>query len=359
MRGVDIGDLLGWRKPIERALESHFRALARSARAEHPDLLPFVEAVSEFTLRGGKRFRACLLLAGYHLAGGRDPRTVLPAAAALETFQSWMLVHDDIMDHGETRRGGPTMHVALARLHGRRKLAGSDADFGEAMAITLGDLLEPSTVRLLLSCRAPDHRIRSLLGEYQAMTERTAYGQVLDVLNGVRSVGDVREKDVLTVHRLKSAVYTVSCPMRMGAILAGGSPSTLALLQQVGDDLGTAFQLRDDVLGAREVPGARSEKSANDLYEGKRTLLVVHAYARAGRDGRRALEKVLGNPLATPEEFEDAITVLEETGSFAYSEARIRQLVARAYRSVERSKLSADRKALLRAIGEMLTQRTK
>lgn len=356
---MDVAELLGWRKPIEQALEAHFHHLKRTARKEHPDLVPFVEAVSEFTLRGGKRFRACLLLAGHHLAGGVDPRSVLPAAAALETFQSWMLVHDDIMDHGETRRGGPTMHVAMAKLHGRRKLSGGDADFGQAMAITLGDLLEPSTVRLFLSCRAPDARIRSLMEEYRSMTERTAYGQVLDVLNGVRPVASVHEKDVLTVHRLKSAVYTVSSPLRMGAILAGAPRATLDMLQQVGDDLGIAFQLRDDMLGAREIPGEEGEKSANDLYEGKRTLLVVHAYAHAGRDGRRALEKVLGNPLATPEQFEDAITVLEETGSFEYSERRIQQLVRRANARIERSNLGPGRKALLRSIGDLLTNRTK
>ncbi|MDE1820371.1 MAG: polyprenyl synthetase family protein [Euryarchaeota archaeon] len=356
---MDVGQLLAMRKPVEGLLRQHFRALRKEARRLHPDLPLFVDAVEEFTLRGGKRFRACLLLAGYHLAGGRELRKALPAAAALEAFQSWMLIHDDIMDHGETRRGGPTLHVSLAKLHGSRRLSGSDADFGEAMAITLGDLLEPSTMDLFLSCRCPDGRVRSLLEEYRKMTRATAFGQVLDVLNGVRPVQKVREQDVLTVHRLKSAVYTVSSPLRMGAILGGASTSTLRMLQVVGDDLGVAFQLRDDILGAREVPGEEAEKSANDLYEGKRTLLVVHGWAHAGRDGREALSKVLGNALASPESFDEALTVLEEAGSFDYSEKRIRELVAKAERGIASSSLSTEGKDLLRGIGTVLTERKK
>ncbi len=356
---MDIDELMGWKRPIELTLDQHFRGLAKEARSVDRALVPFVESLREFTLRGGKRFRACLLVAGYHLAGGRDPKSVLPAAAALETFQSWMLVHDDIMDHGETRRGGPTMHVGMAKLHVTRRLLGSDAEFGEAMAITLGDLLEPSTMRLFLSCRARDDRIRAVLGEYREMTEATAYGQTLDLLNAVRPVEEIREQDVLTVHRLKSAIYTVSSPLRMGAILAGAPARRLEELREIGNALGIAFQLRDDVLGTREVPGEDREKSANDLFEGKRTLLVVRAWAKAGRDGRAALAKVLGNPLATPEQFDRAISVLEETGAFDYSEKRIADLVAQSNRRIARSDLSADRRALLSSIGEVLTQRTK
>jgi geranylgeranyl diphosphate synthase, type I len=354
---MHLRELLRYRAPIETLLARHFASAKREARAIHPDLVPFVDSVREFTLRGGKRFRACLLLAGYDLAGGKQARSVLPAAAALEAFQSWMLIHDDIMDHGETRRGGPTLHVELARWHDRRGLEGSDAEFGEGMAITLGDWLEPSTLQLFLSCKVPPARREALLQEYRSMTESTAYGQVLDVLNGVRPVGEVRERDVLTVHRLKSAIYTVSSPLRMGAILAGGSSGLTRTLGAIGDDLGIAFQLRDDVLGARELPGAKAEKSANDLFEGKRTLLVVRAWAKAGRDGRAALAKVLGNPLATPEEFDDAISVLEGTGSFDYSEKRIRELVASAEARIARAPLRARGKDLLREIAVLLTER--
>lgn len=354
---MELAELLEWRKPVEDLLRRHFSEVEREARSRHRDLLPFVHEVREFTLRGGKRFRACLLLAGYHLGGGRDLRAALPAAAALETFQSWMLVHDDVMDHGEVRRGGPTMHVALAQLHAKRGLSGSDADFGEGMAITLGDLLEPYTLRLFLSLKAPAERQLALLQEYRAMSEATASGQVLDVLNGVRPVEEVSERDVLTVHRLKSAVYTVSAPLRMGATLAGAPPRVVDRLEAIGTEQGIAFQLRDDILGAREVPGADIGKSANDLFEGKRTLLVVRAWQRAGRDGRAALAKVLGNPLATPAEFEDALNVLEETGSFAYSERRISELVAGAERKIRASGLKPAQQTLLRQLGQMLTAR--
>lgn len=354
---MDLRELMGWRPKIETVLDRQLKSALVRSRRESPLLVPYLEAVREFNMRGGKRFRALLLLAGYHLAGGRDLRVPLPAAAALETFQGWMLAHDDVIDHGETRRGGPTLHVAMAARHDKLGWAGADADFGAGIAITLGDLLEPLTVEGLLACRVPPARTLAVLDEYRRMTEMTAYGQLLDITNGVRPVAQVTAKDVLTVHRLKSAVYTVTAPLRMGAILGGASPGLLKTLAAVGDPFGIAFQLRDDILGVGTSAVDEVGKSTNDLFEGKRTLLVVHAWKAGGRDARSALGRVLGNPLASPEQFEAALDTLEETGSFERSEAEIARLREGAFKVLDRAALSSDRRALLREIGTMLTER--
>ncbi len=355
---MDLTELIRWRPRVEKALDARLAMAVREARGLNPLLAPSLSGVRDFNLRGGKRFRALLLLAGYHLARGRDPAKVLSAAAALETFQGWMLAHDDVIDHGETRRGGPSLHVAMAGLHSGRGWLGSSAEFGEAAAITLGDLLEPLTVEGFLEVPVSPSRVTAALGEYHRMARMTALGELLDVILSVQPVARVSPKDVLTVHRLKSAIYTVSAPLRMGAILAGGRPALLELLSSVGDDLGVAFQLRDDVLGL----GISSEhvvgKSTNDLMEGKRTLLVVDAWREGGRDQRMALEAVLGNPLASPEQFDQAITVLQETGSLDRSEEMIGWLKRRAYRKLDASTaLDASRRQLLHEIGEMLTDR--
>jgi geranylgeranyl diphosphate synthase type I len=355
---MDLKELLAERKRVEAYLASALRKLGKEAALETRLLTPFLRSAEEFTLRGGKRFRACMLLAGYTLAGGRPLQNALPAAAALETFQSWMLIHDDVIDHGETRRNGPTLHLALARYHTEKNLAGSDADFGQGMAITLGDLYEPFTVGLLLEAKSSPPRKLAALGEYSRMAQATALGQVLDVLNTVRPVSEVSEADVLRVHRLKSAIYTVASPLRMGALLAGARPELVRALGEIGVAYGTAFQLRDDVLGvgahAQEVVG----KSTNDLLEGKRTLLVVYAHQKAGRDEREALERVLGNPLATPEQFEAALSVLEDTGSFEHSERAIAQWVARGDKLAGSARgLKPEGRALLREIGQALSRR--
>ncbi len=351
---MNFAQLSAYLRPLESELRSSFR---RERSRALPTLRPYLDVNEEFTLRGGKRFRAILVLAGYHIATGRAPRPVLPAAAALEHFQSWMLIHDDIIDHSEERRGGPTVHRALRATHERERRQGSSDDYGTGIAITLGDLEEPFTVAGLLAVRVGPAARLGALAEYVRMTRLTAYGQLLDIRNGTLDPGGVTEDDVLAVHRLKSAMYTVACPLRIGATLGGLSRAGLDDLDSIGTDLGIAFQLRDDVLGAGFDSGA-SGKSPNDLPEGKRTLLVIRAWADAGETDRTRLARVLGNAQATPEDVERAREVIRSTGSLAYSERRIEELASRALRRLDRSRsLRRSAKPLLREIAERLVRR--
>jgi geranylgeranyl diphosphate synthase type I len=352
---MEFAALARWVPRIERALRTEY---ARDRRSS-PAFAEWTGTLEEFTLRGGKRFRALLVLAGYHLATHRDPLPALPAAAALEHFQSWMLVHDDIIDHAETRRGGPTVHRSLEAVHRARHLLGAAEPYGTGMGITLGDLEEPSTVRGLLSVLVPAERRLRALAEYVRMTRDTAFGQLLDIHSAARPVGEVRESDVLTVHRLKTSVYTVAAPLRIGAILGGGSSALLGDLEAIGVDLGIAFQLRDDVLGAGFDSGALG-KSANDLVEGKRTLLVVRAYATTDGAGRAALDAVLGKAGASVEQVARALEVIRSSGSLAHSEAEIARLAGRAERRMARSKaLRAGDRALLGEIEDRLIHRSQ
>jgi geranylgeranyl diphosphate synthase type I len=352
---MDLDDLLAWKPAIDKSLANVLSMEVQSVKKESPRLAPFLEAVQEFALRGGKRFRALLILAGYHVAGGKDLNVPLPAAVALETFQGWMLIHDDIIDHGETRRGGPTMHVSMAKFHSENDLAGIDTDFGEAIAITLGDLMESLTTRCFLTPEVPPERKLAVLSEYGRMTRLTALGQLLDIYLNASPIEKVREEDVLTVHRLKSAVYTVSSPLRMGAILAGASPRLLDTLGKVGDLLGVAFQLRDDILGLGVTTEEEVGKSTNDLFEGKRTLLLIEAWRRATPSGREAIEKVLGNPLASPRKLDAAIEVIKGTGSIEYSESKIAELRDEGFKLMKG--IPTGQAELLRKIGHMLTER--
>jgi geranylgeranyl diphosphate synthase, type I len=351
---MEFAELSRWVPRIERYLRDEYA----SDRRDRPAFTKWTGALEEFTLRGGKRFRALLVLAGYHIATHRDPAPALPAAAALEHFQSWMLIHDDIIDHAETRRGGPTIHRRLTgEVPGASGSSGAES-YGLGMGITLGDLEEPSTVRALLAVRVPAERRLRAIAEYARMTRDTAYGQLLDIHSGARPVSDVAEEDVLTVHRLKTSVYTVASPLRIGAILGGGGPALLKDLETIGVDLGIAFQLRDDVLGAGFDEG-QSGKSANDLVEGKRTLLVVRAWSTSDATARAVLFSVLGNAAATPEAVERARTVIRSSGSLEHSETEIERLAKRAEARIGRSRaLRTSDRALLREIEDRLVHRS-
>jgi geranylgeranyl diphosphate synthase type I len=269
-----------------------------------------------------------------------------------------MLIHDDIIDHSEERRGGPTLHRALAARHRDRSGLGDADAYGEGLGITLGDLEEPFTVACLLNTKVQGARRLAAVAEYVEMTRLTAYGQVLDIRNGSVPVEQVSEQDVLTVHRLKSAVYTVASPLKLGALLAGASAGLVGDLERFGLDAGTAFQLRDDVLGSGLSPGAIG-KSANDLVEGKRTLLVVRAWAQGSSADRATLSKVLGNARATIADVQAAQQTIRSTGALAYSEQLIQSLTKRALGRVRRSShLKSGARALLIEIADRLVRRS-
>jgi geranylgeranyl diphosphate synthase type I len=351
---VNLADLYRYIPRLETELRASY---ARERKSAPATVRPYLDVNQEFTLRGGKRFRAILLLAGYHLATNRAPLPALRAAAALEHFQSWMLIHDDIIDHSEERRGGPTVHRSMATAHRRDRREGPSEEYGTGIGITLGDLEEPFTVEAILSTPVPPAGRLAALAEYVRMTRLTAYGQLLDIRNGTLDPGSVTEEDVLTVHRLKSAVYTVASPLKIGALLGGMPASRLGDIDAIGTDLGIAFQLRDDVLGAG-FDAEESGKSSNDLTEGKRTLLVVQAWKEASEADRTRVTRVLGNANATPEDVERAREVIRSTGSLEYSERRIEELTARAFARLDRTRsVRPTAKPLIREVADRLVRR--
>lgn len=351
---MDLAALSRFLPSLEKELSSSY---ARAVRECPPLVRPYLEVNREFTLRGGKRFRAILVLAGFYEATGRTPRPALSAAAALEHFQSWMLIHDDIIDHAEERRGGPTVHRAAAQAHRRERREGSSEDYGVGIAITLGDSEEPFTIEAILATRATPAARLAALAEYVRMTRLTAYGQLLDIRNGVLDPASVTEEDVLSVHRFKSAIYTVVSPLKIGALLGASPPARLKDIETFGTNIGVAFQLRDDVLGAG-FDADESGKSSNDLVEGKRTLLVVKAWEKGSEADRSRLARVLGNAQATPEDVERARSVIRDTGSLEYSEKRIAALTQAALKCVDRSRTIPSRgKPLLREVADRLVRR--
>jgi geranylgeranyl diphosphate synthase, type I len=352
---VDFAGLAEYLPQVERRLARSYDRLRPSTPAV---VRPYLALNREFSLRGGKRFRALLVLAGYHITTGRPPTPVVSAAAALEHFQSWMLVHDDIIDHAELRRGGPTLHREVARLHREADGIGPSEEYGVGVGITLGDLEEPLTLAAFLEARATDRARLAALEEVVRMTRLTAFGQLLDLRNGSVDPGRVTENEVLTVHRLKSAVYTVASPLRIGALLAGARPERLRDLEAVALDLGIAFQLRDDVLGAGFGASAIG-KSANDLAEGKRTLLVVRAWRRGTASERRAIARVLGDRHAGAAAVARAREAIRSSGSLEYSERRIAALTRRGIARLTRSRqIPPAGKPLLREVADRLTRRS-
>lgn len=299
-------------------------------RHENPQLDAFYALVREYPARGGKRLRGELVLLSTAAHGG-DWQQALPVAAALELFQNWVLIHDDIEDDSEERRGLPALHRQV----------------GMPVALNVGDALHVYMWQLLhrLEGFSQDTKA-SLLGEFEWIIQRTAEGQHLDLSWVAEQRFDVSADEYLAMVTLKTAYYTVVGPLRLGAICAGREPD--ARLSRAGCDLGVAFQIRDDVLNLLPSEGAAGavrygKEFAGDLYEAKRTLILAHFFAHAGAEARAEVEASLAKARAekTAEDISRVLVQLEQSGSLQYAQ---RQAEARAVTGL--TKLRAALEAL-------------
>jgi geranylgeranyl diphosphate synthase type I len=223
---------------------------------------------------------------------------VLAAAASLELLHASALVHDDVMDDSDTRRGDPSAHRQFESLHLADERLGDHETFGRAGAILLGDLLVMWSVEMLDRAGLPSGRLPAALAVAQAMRTEVTCGQYLDVVAQSRPLGADLDQALAAANRVveyKSARYTVYRPAQLGAVIGGGSPEVVDALAAYGSPLGRAFQFRDDLLGVFGDPELTGKPVGDDLREGKRTVLIASTMARTDDAGRRLLTELLGD----------------------------------------------------------------
>ena len=245
------------------------------ARLDHPDPL-YRDLLQDYPRRGGKMLRG-LLTVYSALAHGAPLEAGLEAATALELFQNWVLIHDDIEDGSEERRGRPALH----RLHPM------------PLALNAGDALHAEMWGLLAEGLARGLFPPEVLLEFHEVVRRTAYGQHLDLLWTLSGTFDLRPEDYFRMVAHKAAYYTAVAPLRLGALLAGKAPP--AAYEEGGLKLGIAFQIVDDILNL-EGDEAYGKERAGDLYEGKRTLILLRFLEEASPQERARAERLLRLP---------------------------------------------------------------
>ncbi len=275
---------------VETELESLLQAERARANREAPEVAPLVEQVHALSCRGGKRLRAALVLLGYRV-GTRSvaDAPALAAAAAMELLQTYLLIHDDWMDDDSVRRGGPAVHVALRDVYGSKSL-------GDSGAILAGDYAAALAQRALLTCDVEPARLLAAARAFSSLQIDVVLGQGLDVLiSRPLALTPLMQR----THLWKTAAYTTTGPLLVGACLGGASSAQLAALRAFGDPLGVAFQLRDDWLGTFGDPEQTGKSNSSDLRQGKKTAVLaaldddpVHAGALAAfLDGGSARER--------------------------------------------------------------------
>lgn len=318
----------------------------RLAAAEiSTDLAPIFDAVAAYTA-GGKRVRATFVFWGWHAVAAADenaPRTtgtpddpnwpvVVDAAAAVELFHAAALAHDDVMDASDTRRGAPSLHRRFEQAHRDAQWSGEAERFGVSAAILIGDLLlgwADDLARASARAARGSEAAIAALDVFAAMREQVGFGQYLDVLEEsawIRQEPATLLSRAHTVAVYKSARYSVEAPLVLGATLAGASEAQLEALRGYGIPVGTAFQMRDDILGVFGDPDVTGKPAGDDLREGKRTVLIELARQRLAPNVRVMVDELLGDP-----ELDDQqIALLQRTISDAGAVERLEGMIDRA-----------------------------
>ncbi|WP_433302573.1 polyprenyl synthetase family protein [Actinoplanes sp. CA-030573] len=343
----------GLRARVDKALAAFLAEQRARLTGIDPALAEVSDALDDFVLGGGKRLRPAFAYWGHRGAGGADSDHVVAAVAALELVQASALIHDDLMDRSDTRRGEPSVHRRFERRHVDASWRGAPAAFGDSAAVLLGDLaLVWSDELLHVSGLSPAELTRARPVFDQMRTEVTV-GQYLDVLT--QSTADTSLDRAGKVARFKSAKYTVERPLLLGAAIAGAPAGVSAAYSAFGLPLGEAFQLRDDVLGVFGDPAQTGKPAGDDLREGKRTYLIAAAFEALDGRERAELDAGLGDPGPDVERLR---SLIRESGALAATERRIDELMTAALSALAAAPIEDDARAVLKALADAATRRT-
>ncbi|MBO0979772.1 polyprenyl synthetase family protein [Microbacterium sp. SD291] len=318
------------------------------------------------TLVGGKRLRARFCHAGWQaVALFRDRRAAEPIAlwdvcASLEIFQSAALVHDDLIDNSDTRRGRPAAHRALQAEHSAAGWSGDAEAFGRSAAILLGDLLVAWSDDLLEEALAGLAEAAPVRREYARMRRDVTTGQFLDIAEeSAWSVNDIAThvERALRVVSLKSARYSIEQPLVLGAALAGADDHQLQALRRFGHPVGMAFQLRDDVLGVFGDAAVTGKPAGDDLREGKRTVLVALTRQTLDVSARNLFDEMIGDAGLTAQQVSFLQATISGSGALARVESMIDGYAKEADRALAGARLDNAAVGGLRDLARAATVR--
>ncbi|HEY0537272.1 MAG TPA: polyprenyl synthetase family protein [Actinoallomurus sp.] len=348
----------GVRKQIDEALYAFVDRQRPLLGAVSGDLSPLLAALDAL-LSGGKRLRPLFCYWGWRGTGGEDLPEFFNAAASLELLQAGALIHDDVMDGSDTRRGQPAAHRRFEALHAGSGWRGSAEGFGAGAAILLGDVCLTWCDEMYQGSGLPDHALLNGRPVFDQMRTEVMCGQYLDLLGqarGSRPDGHAMVEAALRIVRYKSAKYTIERPLQLGAALAGSE--SVEALSAYGLPLGIAFQLRDDVLGVFGDPASTGKPAGDDLREGKRTVLIALALERASAAQAEAVENLLGDPGLNTAGVELLRSVIVETGGLDACEEMISRYAADASAALAAADLTAEAREALSELTVAATART-
>jgi geranylgeranyl diphosphate synthase type I len=363
--GGSISDIVSaeqdrFRSSLTQTIEDFLTEQQEVLAGISDESLPLISSIATLT-RGGKRMRALLCYWGWRAAGG-SPSASAPVVAgtALEFFQAAALIHDDIIDRSDTRRGRPSVHRQFTARHSDAGWHLDPERFGVSAAILAGDLcLAFSEELFTASCAdAAGSAARTI---FNRMRTEVMAGQYLDLLEeavGPDQAPAVAEERALNILRFKSAKYSMERPLMLGGALAGADDALLQAYSAFALPLGEAFQLRDDVLGVFGDPEVTGKPAGDDLREGKRTFLIARALGSSGSKARAGINTMLGDTSLDDAGVGRLRGLIVESGALAHTERLIAEKSEEAFSALAGLGIDAVSRRALQLLAEAAVTRT-
>lgn len=290
---------------INEELENYFNNKIKNIKNNIiKDLLIYIKG---YTLRGGKRIRPLLIINSYKCFKDYNEE-LIKASLFIELIQTYLLIHDDVMDRDDLRRGGPTIHKIYSDIK-------KDNHFGNSMAINAGDLVCSFVYDSIIDLKFDEKIKFKVINEINKLLEFEVHGQILDIFYDSHS--DLKEEDIIKIYSLKTAPYTSIFPLRIGAIFSEASDNDLRTLEEIGMKIGIAFQIKDDnlsIFGEEKI----GKCLYNDIKEGKKTLIFVKALELCNQRDKEFLKGYYGKENIMKENIEEIKRIFIESGSLDY-----------------------------------------
>jgi geranylgeranyl diphosphate synthase type I len=356
---LPLEQLKSLREQVEAQLKDFLSKQSEYFTSIAPELEPAATSLTAFVVNGGKRFRPLFAAVGAMGAGSQLSPAEFRAFASLELLQACALVHDDLMDASDTRRGEPAIHKLFESMHETENYQGKATQFGLSAAVLIGDLALIWSDQMLNSSGIKNESLLAALSVHDEMRVELIAGQYLDVFEQARGTQSVAQ--ALNIARYKSAKYTIERPLHLGAAIAIPDETKRAqivsIYSEFGLPLGEAFQLRDDLLGVFGDPKVTGKPAGDDLREGKRTVLMAMTHDRISGPAEAEFLKEFGNHDISESAIARLQEIISETGAAMHVEDLIEELTSTALEALNRDEIVPQARELLTEMAIIATKR--
>lgn len=306
---------------------------------------PFLfKNIKGFLLRKGKRVRPILFVIGYLGFSKKQAGGLYTSALSMELLHDFMLVHDDIIDKSDTRRGKPSMHKQLNNYLAKYKGAKFN---GQDLSIVVGDVMYAMGLDAFLEIKENKERKEQALKQLIKAVLYTGGGEFIELLYGIKEISKIQKQDIYKIYDYKTAYYTFASPLAIGAILAGASQHEAEKLIQYGISLGRAFQIKDDLLGMFSRENEIGKSNLTDLQEAKKTILIWYAYTHSDKKDKFEITKILAKSKADKNDLLKMRRIISSSGALNYAKQEISDSISTAQISIASSKMKAKYKSFL------------